>query len=84
MTAKERAEAKSMLICYIDEFVADNDWYSGETAKQTRAFFTTLCFIGNVIADTMECDKLLAEIYNESNCDMPYEDFEQFMIKLIV
>lgn len=81
---KRSTEVKRNMSDYLKCFVADNDWWSDNVAEQTRAFFTTICFYGNVIVDTAECDNMLAEIYYESNCPMPYEEFEWFMIKFIV
>lgn len=74
---------KEKLIDYILYFVADNNWWDENVAEQTRAFFTTLCFIGNVIVDTAECDDILMSIWNRIN-DEDYDEFENFMIKYIV
>lgn len=86
MTLRERRETKEALFNYLKSFVVDeyNEWTNENVAEQVKAFFTTLCFVGNVFADTAECDNMLSEIYRESNCPMSYDSFENFMIELIV
>lgn len=84
MTLRERRETKEALLNYLRFFVADNTWTNENVAEQAKAFFTTLCFVGDVMADTAECDDVLVDIYYESNCPMTYEEFENFMIELIV
>jgi hypothetical protein len=63
-----------------------SDWNNGNTAKQARAIFTTLCFVGNIDADTYVCDNILLKLYNETGMEeiMEYDDFEMFMIELII
>lgn len=84
MTIKQKENAKSELFNYLRFFVTDNTWTNENVAEQAKAFFTTLCFVGDVMADTAECDDMLSEIYRESNCPMSYDSFENFMIELIV
>ena len=61
-------------------------WHDGNTARQARAIFTTICFVGNVDADTADCDDMLHVLYNECSMEdfVDYDDFESFMIELIV
>lgn len=77
---------KNELINYLKSFMIGSEWHDGNTAEQARAIFTTVCFVGNIDADTMECDNLLLTIYNESNMEdiVDYEDFESYMIELII
>lgn len=77
---------KHELFEYLKSFMIQSEWYSGKTAEQARAMFTTFCFVGNVDADTMECDGFLYILYNEADMKeiMEYNDFVTFMIKLIV
>ena len=55
------------------------------TPEQTRAIFTTLCFVGYIDADTAECDNILLALYNEAAMEeiMEYDEFEMFMVSLI-
>ena len=77
---------KNELFNYLKSFMIESGWHDGNTAEQARAIFTTLCFVGNVDVDTAECDNMLLILYNE--CDMEdlvgYDDFEAYMIELIV
>lgn len=77
---------KNELFDYLKSFMIQSEWYNGNTAEQAKAMFTTLCFVGNVDADTMECDNMLLTLYNEAAMEdiMNYDDFETFMIELIV
>ena len=74
------------LFNYLRSFLMESGWHDGNTARQARAIFTTMCFVGNIDADTAVCDNLLIALYNE--CDMEniieYDDFEMFMVELIV
>lgn len=77
---------KNELFNYLKSFMIGSEWDNGNTAEQARAMFTTLCFVGNIDADTMECDTILRVLYNESAMEyvMEYDEFESFMIELIV
>lgn len=77
---------KNELFNYLKSFMIESGWHDGNTAEQVRAIFTTLCFVGNIDADTAECDRLLHILYNESDmeCIIDYDDFESYMITLIV
>ena len=77
---------KNELFNYLKSFMLGSGWHDGNTAEQARAMFTTICFIGNVDADTAECDNMLLNLYNEAAMEdlIDYDDFESFMIELIV
>ncbi len=68
-------------------FMMQSNWLDNNTPEQARALFITLCFMGGIDADTSVCDNMLLELYNDSDVesiDMSYDDFENFMVKLIV
>ena len=77
---------KNELFNYLKSFMIESCWDNGNTAEQARAMFTTLCFVGNIDADTMECDNILLDLYNKAAMEnlIDYDDFESFMIELIV
>ena len=77
---------KNELFRYLKTFMLTNEWVQGNTPKQARAMFTTLCFVGWIDADTAECDNILLTLYNECGMEdiMEYDKFESFMIELIV
>ena len=77
---------KNELFNYLKSFMDGGGWHDGNTAEQARAIFTTLCFVCNIDADTMECDRLLWSLYTAACMDeiVEYDDFETFMIELIV
>lgn len=64
----------------------ESGWHDGNTARQARAIFTTMCFVGNIDADTKQCDNMLIALYNECGMEdlVDYDEFESFMIELIV
>lgn len=71
---------------YLKSFMIGNEWNNGNTARQARAIFTTICFVGNIDADTLECENMLIYLYNETGMEdvLDYDYFEMFMIELIV
>lgn len=77
---------KDELFNYLKSFMIGSGWHDGNTAEQARAIFTTLCFVGNIIADTAECDSMLINLYDEANMEdlVGYDNFESFMVELIV
>lgn len=78
---------KEELLKYLKQFMLQSDWNYEKTPEQARALFTTLCFIGNIDADTRECDEILYALYDDSeisDLDIAYGDFENFMLELIV
>lgn len=78
---------KEKLYKYLESFMIENNWLDGNTPEQARALFTTLCFIGDINPDTSICDNMLLELYSKADIesiDINYDDFEEFMIELIV
>lgn len=77
---------KSELFDYLKTFMICSEWNNGNTAEQARAMFTTICFVEYIDADTSECDNMLRVLYDEAAMEdiMKYDDFESFMIELIV
>lgn len=77
---------KHELFNYLKSFMIENNWEDGNTAEQARAIFTSICFVGYIDADTAECDNILRTLYDEAAMEdiMSYDDFESFMIELIV
>lgn len=72
---------------YLETFMIQSNWLDENVPEQARAIFTTLCFIGNIDADTSICDNLLLYLYNTSmmeDLDITYDEFEEFMISLII
>lgn len=74
------------LFNYLKSFMIGSGWHDGKTPEQARAMFTTFCFVANIDADTMDCDAFLWILYTETGVNelVGYEDFEKFMIELIV
>lgn len=78
---------KEKLFKYLENFMIQNNWLDEYTPKQARAIFTTICLVGNIDADTAVCDNMLLELYNKADMesiDISYDDFEEFMIELII
>lgn len=78
---------KNELFKYLENFMIQNNWLDEYTPKQARAIFTTICIVGNIDADTAVCDNMLLELYNKADMesiDISYEDFEDYMVELIV
>ena len=74
------------LLHYIRKFAIDNDWEDENVPEQIRAFFTTWAFLFHVDADSRSCSQTLFAIYTLAGLDeiISYDDFEHFMVKLIV
>ena len=77
---------KNELFNYLKSFMIKCDWNDGNTPEQARAIFTTLCFVGNIDADTSECDNILIELYSEADMEniISYDEFDYFMVEFIV
>lgn len=77
---------RNELFNYLKSFMIESNWEEGNTAEQARAIFTSICFVGCIDADTAECDNILRALYEEAAMKdiMSYEEFEAFMIELIV
>jgi hypothetical protein len=83
---------KDKLIKYLKDFLIESEgWDDFNIKEQARSIFTTICLIGNIDADTAECDILLSSLYDEYimpfkelyNSD-EYENWKSYMIELIV
>ena len=71
---------------FLKEFMLCNSWI-GVVPEQARAIFTALCLMGDIRADTSGCDNLLWELYRDcamEDTEMSYDEFENFMVGLIV
>jgi len=78
---------KEQLFKYLEDFMIQNNWLDEYTSKQARAVFTTICLVGDIYADTATCDNMLLKLYNKADiksCDISYDDFEGYMVELIV
>lgn len=72
---------------YLEGFIIQSNWLDTHVPEQARSIFTTICFVGNIDADTRECDNMLVYLYDVAcieDCDVSYEEFESFMVELIV
>lgn len=75
---------KADLLNYIISFAVNNDWEDENVPEQIRAFFTTWAFLFHIDADARSCTQALFAIYTRADLDENYDDFEHFMVKLIV
>lgn len=82
----EQERMKSSLLSFLQQFMIQSDWYYENSIKQARAIFTALCFIGNMEADTKECDDILLDLYDKAAFDESYsfDEFTSYMVELIV
>lgn len=77
---------KKELRKYLEQFMIQNNWDDECTPRQARSIFTTICLTENIDADTAECDGILAHLYVKTAMNelMSYDEFESYMIELIV
>lgn len=77
---------KNELRSYLEQFLIQNNWDDEYTKEQARAIFTTVCLFENIDADTSACDGILAHLFVKAAIDelVSYDEFENYMIKLIV
>lgn len=77
---------KDEILKYLEDFMIQTDWEDEKTPKQAKAIFTTLCFMGNIDADTKECDDILSTLYFRAALKelIAYDEFTNFMLELIV
>ena len=77
---------KSELLNYLIDYMIKENWENKNVKEQVRAIFTTICCIGDIEADTKECDEILSTLYWRSALEylIEYEEFEDFMLELIV
>ena len=77
---------KNELLNYLIDYMIQENWENKNVKEQARAIFTTICCIGDIEADTKECDEILSTLYLRSDLEylIEYEEFEDFMLELIV
>lgn len=77
---------KKELRKYLEQFLIQNNWDDEYAKEQARAIFTTVCLMENIDADTAECDGILAHLFVKAAIDdiVSYDEFENYMVKLIV
>lgn len=75
---------KEEFLNYIIDFVTDTEWGNLKQREQLRALFTSYCLIYGVDADTKECDDILYIIREALEFQADVEEFEQYIIELIV
>ena len=77
---------KNELLNYLINYMIQENWENKNVKEQARAIFTTICCVGNIEADTKECDEILSTLYWRSDLEylIEYEEFEDFMLELIV
>ena len=77
---------KNELLNYLIDYMIQENWENKNVKEQARAIFTTICCVGNIEADTKECDEILSTLYLMSDLEylIEYEEFEDFMLELIV
>ena len=85
-TAASVPDSEENFLNYIIEFAKDNNWDYENVPEQIRSFFTTWCFLYKIDADTRKCDKSLNRIHWEADLEelIPFEEFVNYMVKLIV
>lgn len=78
--------SKMEYLRYIISFSTDIGWEDGKSKEQIRALFISFCFIFRIDADTRECNDTLWLIYHDANLTnlVDYEDYEAYMVELIV
>ena len=77
---------KKELRKYLEQFLIQNNWDDEYAKEQARAIFTTVCLMENIDADTSKCDSILAHLFVKAAIDdiVSYDEFENYMVKLIV
>ena len=74
------------LLNYLEQMLKEGDWYDGHTSEWARSIFTTICLTENIDVDTMTYDHLITRLYIRTGMKeiISFEEFENYMIKLIV
>lgn len=75
------------IIEYLNQFLIQSYWMDKNIPEQARALFTSWCLMENVDADTGKCDATLLILYHNAaleSVDITYDEFENFMVGLIV
>ena len=71
---------------YLKSFMIESYWEDA-AKEQSRAIFTTICFMGNIDVDTSTCDNLLHELWSAAaigDLGVDCDEFEDYMVELIV
>lgn len=75
------------ILKYLNQFLIQSNWLDENVPEQARALFTSWCLMENVDADTRKCDTTLLILYDNAaleSVDITYDEFENFMVGLIV
>lgn len=75
------------ILKYLNQFLIESNWLDENIPEQARALFTSWCLMEDVDADTGKCDRTLLMLYDNTaleSVDITYDEFEDFMIGLIV
>lgn len=75
---------KEEFLNYITDFAANTLWGEFNEREQLRALFTSYCLIFGVDADANECDDILFVIREALEFQPDVEEFEHYIIELIV
>lgn len=75
---------KEEFLNYIIDFASNTLWSEFNEREQLRALFTSYCLVYGVDADTKECDDILFIIREALEFQADVEEFERYMIELIV
>ena len=75
---------KEKFLNYIIDFAGNTLWSEFNVREQLRALFTSYCLIYGVDDDTKECDDILYIIREALEFQADVEEFEQYIIELIV
>lgn len=75
------------ILKYLNQFLIQSNWLDENVPEQARALFTSWCLMENIDADTRKCDTTLLMLYDNAaleSVDITYDEFENFMVGLIV
>lgn len=75
------------ILKYLNQFLIQESWLDENVPEQARALFTSWCLMEDIDADTRKCDETLLMLYDNADLesvDITYDEFENFMIGLIV
>ena len=75
------------ILKYLNQFLIQENWLDENVPEQARALFTSWCLMEYIDADTRKCDETLLMLYDNADLesvDITYDEFENFMIGLIV
>lgn len=75
------------ILKYLNQFLIQENWLDENVPDQARALFTSWCLMEDIDADTRKCDETLLMLYDNADLesvDITYDEFENFMIGLIV